>query len=214
MLVQNQQAKGSHQILKFNAAGTPTGNFAVAPQNSGSDWIELGPDQCTMYYTSEGNAVKRFNVCTNTQLADFVTGPPGAACYALRLRPNGELMVACASGVVRLSSTGAILQTYPASGFTPAASVLFAMNLDPDGNTFWTGDLSSGQVYRINIGSGTQVTSFNASASPYLAGLAVVGELTGTRQPIPTLSEWAQIGMAALLVGGGLLALRKKGQVW
>jgi subtilisin family serine protease len=27
---------------------------------------------------------------------------------------------------------------------------------------------------------------------------------------IPTLSEWAQIGMAALLVGGGLLALRKR----
>jgi hypothetical protein len=28
--------------------------------------------------------------------------------------------------------------------------------------------------------------------------------------PIPTLSEWAQIGMAALLVGGGLLALRRR----
>ena len=27
---------------------------------------------------------------------------------------------------------------------------------------------------------------------------------------IPTLSEWAQIGMAALLLGGGLLALRKQ----
>ena len=27
---------------------------------------------------------------------------------------------------------------------------------------------------------------------------------------IPTLSEWAQIGMAALLVGGGLVALRKQ----
>lgn len=27
---------------------------------------------------------------------------------------------------------------------------------------------------------------------------------------IPTLSEWSQIGMAALLVGGGLLAIRKR----
>jgi hypothetical protein len=27
---------------------------------------------------------------------------------------------------------------------------------------------------------------------------------------IPTLSEWAQIGMAALLMGGGLLALCKR----
>lgn len=30
---------------------------------------------------------------------------------------------------------------------------------------------------------------------------------------IPTLSEWAQIGMAALLVGGGLLALRRNRQL-
>jgi hypothetical protein len=30
---------------------------------------------------------------------------------------------------------------------------------------------------------------------------------------IPTLSEWAQIGMVALLAGGGLLALRKRSTV-
>lgn len=30
---------------------------------------------------------------------------------------------------------------------------------------------------------------------------------------VPTLSEWAQIGMAALLVGGGLLAIRKRAAV-
>ena len=29
---------------------------------------------------------------------------------------------------------------------------------------------------------------------------------------IPTLSEWAQIGMAALLVGGGLVAIRRSRQ--
>lgn len=44
----------------------------------------------------------------------------------------------------------------------------------------------------------------------------VVLKLTGDATPpadIPTLSEWAQIGMAALLVGGGLLARRKRSAV-
>jgi hypothetical protein len=35
-------------------------------------------------------------------------------------------------------------------------------------------------------------------------------EAPGSATGIPTLSEWAQIGMAALLLGGGLLALRRR----
>lgn len=41
-------------------------------------------------------------------------------------------------------------------------------------------------------------------------GLALAG--SPTPAGIPTLSEWAQIGMAGLLVGGGLLAIRRNRQ--
>ncbi len=44
----------------------------------------------------------------------------------------------------------------------------------------------------------------------------IIGGGAGTIIPpagIPTLSEWAQIGMAALLVGGGLLAIRRNRQL-
>src|SRR5207245_4308177 len=35
------QAKGNKDILKFDSGGTKIGQFDVATQNVGSDWIEL-----------------------------------------------------------------------------------------------------------------------------------------------------------------------------
>jgi hypothetical protein len=169
------QADGTADILKFNSAGSPLDSFDPAQEGRGTDWIDLASDQCTMYYTSEGSSVKRFDVCTDTQLADFATGLP-APCFALRIRPNDEVLVACASAVVRLSPTGTVIDTYPASDY--ASSFLFALNLDPDGQTFWTGDISSGLITRINIATGNQVIQFSSQQEVELDGLAVFGELT------------------------------------
>jgi len=63
-----------------------------------------------MYYTSEGSEFKRFDVCTDTQLVDFATGLT-RPCFALCVRANSEVMVACASQVYRLDSTGGVMQT-------------------------------------------------------------------------------------------------------
>lgn len=87
------QADGTHQIKKFDSAGSLITNFSPAVQNRGTDWIDLAADQFTMFYTSEGSSIKRFNVCTNTQAADFATGLPGSSCFALRIRLNGEVLV-------------------------------------------------------------------------------------------------------------------------
>jgi hypothetical protein len=176
----------STQIKKLDASGFLITNFTVAVGPLGTDWIDLAADQCTMHYTSEGSAIKQFNVCTNTQLADFATGLPGGDCFAHRIRPNGEEMVACTTQIHRISPAGTILQSYAVSGFTPAEGFVFALNLDPDGTTFWTGGYHSGNVYRINIASGAQVTSWNAGILGIsLAGLAVVGEIV-VSQPTPT----------------------------
>jgi hypothetical protein len=176
---------GSNQIAEFNSAGSSVANFTVAIGPRGTDWIDLAADQCTMHYTSEGSAIKQFNVCTNAQLADFATGLSGGACYAHRIRPNGEELVACTTNVFRVNSSGAIIQTYPSSSLSPASSFLFALNLDPDGATFWTGDLVNGNIYRVNIGTGAQVTTFNSAPFVDMAGLAVVGEIV-VSQPTAT----------------------------
>ena len=112
----------SASIEKFDTSGNLLETFAVesAGRTGGTDWVDLAANQCTVYYTGEGSVIKRFNVCTNTQEADFASGLP-EPCFALRIRPKtGEVIVACASEVVRLDSTGTVVQTYS----IPGSSVL------------------------------------------------------------------------------------------
>ncbi len=185
------QADGTHQVLKFDASGGSLGSFSPATEMRGTDWIDLAADQCTLFYTSEGKLIKRFNVCTNTQLADFATLPiggsaaTGTAAYALRIRPNQEVMVAASQQVFRLDSTGAIIKTYP----KPAGetSILFALNLDQDETSFWTAGFATGNVYKIDIATGTVLQTFNAGIISHgLGGLAVYGEIVAA-QPFMTL---------------------------
>ncbi len=181
------QPDGSSDVLKFDTAGTLLDSYDVATQSRGSDWVDLAADQCTLFYTSEGSSVKRYDVCADTQLADFATGLTGGACYALRIRTNGEVMVACTQQVHRLNSSGTVMQTYPNGAFTPSPSLLFGLNVDPDGTSFWTADYFSGNIYRMDIASGNQLSTFNASLAGgrRLSGLALFGEAT-VGQPTPT----------------------------
>jgi sugar lactone lactonase YvrE len=181
------QADDSADVLKFDTAGNPLASYSPATESRGTDWVDLAADQCTLYYTSEGSLVKRYNVCTNTQLTDLASGLTGA-CYALRIRPNGEVIVACTGQVYRLSPSGAVMQTYLASGFTPSNAFVFAVNLDPDGTTFWTGGYRTGDIYRVNIQTGAQVTHFVAANASPMGGLAVFGEQRAATQVSPSPS--------------------------
>lgn len=166
------QADGTRDILKFDQAGNPLGTFDPATGPRGTDWIDLAADQCTMFYTSEGSSVKRFDVCTNMQLPDFAAGLP-APCFALRIRGNGEVLVACSTQAVRLNPDGTVNMTYPIGG-----EFLFALNLDPGGADFYTAGYNTGNVYKVNIatGAGTGAPVFNAGIFFTLAGLAVFQE--------------------------------------
>jgi hypothetical protein len=88
-------------------------------------------------------------------------------------------MVACEGEAVRLDSSGKALMTYPEEG-----AFLFALNLDPDGTTFWTGGLGNGEIYHFNIATGELVGQFSSSPSTSLAGLAVVGEIVAAQPSI------------------------------
>jgi DNA-binding beta-propeller fold protein YncE len=173
------QAGGDQQIIKLDPSGKFIGSFSPATEKLGTGWITLDPDQCTMFYTSGGSGIKRFDVCKAAQLPDFTTQPLAGPCYEVRIRPNGEVMVACASQVYRLDSFGNVIQTYTDFG----NGALFALSLDPDGTSFWTADINSATIYRLDIASGKQmVKPFRADASK-LGGLAVVGEIAAQLQP-------------------------------
>ncbi|HTL78127.1 MAG TPA: hypothetical protein VL136_01875 [Candidatus Babeliales bacterium] len=166
------QPDGTRALKKFDSTGTFLTDFFPATQNRGTDWNDLAADQCTMFYTSEGDAIKRFDVCTNTQLADFASSAAFPK-YALRIRSNGEVLVAASSVLERYSPGGVLLQTY---AFPETLS--FAMNLDPDGVHFWTADYFSGTVYEYDIASGAIVFSFPSTPFTFASGLAIVGEPT------------------------------------
>ena len=143
-----QQTDAQVPVLKFDRNGQLLDRFVVPTGTRGTDWIELSADQCTLYYTSEDTTVRRYNLCTRTALPPLITTLTPPFCYALRLRPNSELMVACQDAVHRVSPEGVNLQTYTRQSIGETnAQGLFALNLDPDGTSFWTAGALSGMVY-------------------------------------------------------------------
>jgi hypothetical protein len=179
------QPDGTRQVLKFSSGGTLLASYTPDPQDRGTDWLDLAADQCTLRYTSEGSSIKQFNVCTNTQLPDFASGLSGP-CYAQRIRPNSEELVACTDRAYRLNSSGAVIQTYQ----IPGTTLLFALNLDPDNKTFWTADYYGGSVFRVEIATGAIVAQFSGNTITTLSGLAIVGEITAATQAPPETTSY------------------------
>ncbi|MBK6506269.1 MAG: T9SS type A sorting domain-containing protein [Ignavibacteria bacterium] len=166
---------------KFDALG----NF-VSTVASGTriDFADLQADQSTMLYTQEGSTIGRWDVVNNVALTNFATGLGGNA-YALRIRTNGEVLLANGSTVLRLSSAGAVIQTYDVAG----QNSWFALNLDPDGTSFWSADFSTSNVYRIDIASGNVISTFNTgTGNGTVFGLAVAGEITVATQLFITVA--------------------------
>jgi hypothetical protein len=170
-------AELNNELFKLDTNGNVLNDFFLVRDQGGINWIDLNPkNQCQLYYTSEGTLVKRFDVCTNTQLSDFASGlPPGnSGCFGVRVRSNGEVLVACDQQIVRLNSSGAIMQSYNPG----AAADFFTLALDPDGASFWAAVYTTGRIYKVNIASGTAGTNFLATpaSGAGLAGLAVYGD--------------------------------------
>ncbi|HEX5892325.1 MAG TPA: Ig-like domain-containing protein, partial [Nitrososphaeraceae archaeon] len=194
--VQNEDERDD--IRKFDSNGTYITRFNPSVEKRGSDWVELSPDQCTLYYTSEGRHVKQYDVCNDVQMKDFGDaygiGRSGEdqgsrsgnfPNYALRLLPDGNMLVASESKIVKLNSTGNIVQTYD----IPAEDPLFALNLDPDSKSFWTTSSGSHDVYRVDIESGQILqhftTSLNAPVSGGITGIIIKGEPTLSTAEFP-----------------------------
>jgi len=180
----DQQTDAQVPVLKFNPSGVLLDSFVLPTGPRGTDWIDLAADQCTLFYTSEDTTVRRYNLCTRTALPPLITTLTAPSCYALRQRPNRELMVACQEAVHRVSPQGVNLQTYTRQSLGETnAQGLFALNLDPDGTSFWTAGGLSGNVYRVDIASGAVLTTFNSGGGG-VGGLAVYDEIFGIESDV------------------------------
>ena len=185
---------GNRLIHKYNASGTLQETFSAAIEDRGTDWIDLTADQTTIFYTSEGRLIKRFNVSTNTQLVDFATLPGTGTAFALRLLPpdngSGGLLVADTFNIKRLDGSGNVLQTYDVSSGEIGEDSWFALALDPNGKSFWAGDSFTGNFYRFNIASGAvevgPIATFasNPVTTAGFGGICVKGARTVNTIPL------------------------------
>jgi PKD repeat protein len=146
----------SHAILKFDAYGNLVAAFSVTTEQEGSDWIDLASDGCTIFYTSQGSSVLRYNACTRQQMPSFATGLNTA--LAVKILPDQSVLVADKQDIVRFDSGGRKIMTYTASG----ENCWVGLALDSDNASFWATDYCSSDVVEFNINSGNEVSNFNA----------------------------------------------------
>jgi len=145
---------GDDDIQRYDAAGVYQQSYDVPIESRGSDWMDLAADQKTMFYTSEGRKVLRYDVSgVGAPLLDFAVLPGAGVAFALRLLPPGDgsggLLVADNGEVKKLDGTGAVVATYDVTG----EDTWFSLNLDPDGTSFWAGNYGTGKFYKFAIGT-------------------------------------------------------------
>lgn len=153
---------GQGNILKID----PAGNMATFAVAGGAQWIDMGPDQRTIFYSAANGDVKSYDVVSKTQGPDVAID---ALARNVRSLPDGSILV---------DSLGAIRHWVPAcvgcfpyrqatAYQVPANADSFA--LDPDGVSFWTintyydsrNQLGKADVYRTNIKTGDPLGGFS-----------------------------------------------------
>ena len=184
-------------IRKFDSNGNLIQKFDVDVLSSGIFGLELGADQCTLYYSSwEGSntqdqnrdIIKRFDVCENKQLTDFTNIFQDRLYDELRfghqvirdfkLLPDGGMIVSHSPFIHHLDSSGKIVKTYDITGIGNWEGVA----LDTDRNSFWAGGGSG--IYKIDIATGEVLQFFDLiPANAFTNGIMVYGE------PKPSLTE-------------------------
>jgi sugar lactone lactonase YvrE len=163
----------------------PDGTFIerldVAFEDRGADHMALRPDGCTLVYTSEGSRVLQYDVCTRQQLPDFTTMTPKA--FGIAVLPDGGIVVATTSTVRRFNAQGSQVQTYDVVG----TNEWFGLGLDPDGTSFWVGDIRFSRVYRFDIATGQVLATIQTDAPPVtpqgdvgIGGIAVMPDIGGS----------------------------------
>lgn len=186
---------GDGDIRTFDAEGNPVAQFDVELEDRGADWIDLAADQRTMFYTSEGKRILRYDVVSDSQLSDFASSLPGSRAYAFRILPDEGIIVADTESVLRLDATGKIVKTYD----VPQEDSWFSLNLDPDGKSFWAGNFSTGKFYKFDIEAGGDplLTVNTGVGADRLFGICVYSEITIAIQDTDgdgLLDDWEENG--------------------
>lgn len=183
-------------IQRFTPAGALSGTFTIPAESADCIGIDLAPDQDTLFAVTGGRTVLQVTgVSTATGAATstvFTSLPnPGKAC-GLRLLPpvdvratpappvpspiHGGMIVADARNIKRLSSSGAVLETFTAGAGPDSQKEWIDVALDPNTRDFWAIDANFFRLARFRLGQpSASLSLFQFAAEP--RGVAVNGEL-------------------------------------
>ena len=170
-------SSGAEQLHRYTQFGTLLEEYACWTEERGTDWIDLAVDQRTMFYTSEGRSILRYDVVSRTQLPDFAV-LPGILdnAFAVRLLPPGDgsggLLVADRSDIKRLNANGDVIHIYGRGSGT-----IFGLALDPDGTTFWACKADRDRdCFRFNIETGAVLNHLTEPVPRMTGAVCVLGE--------------------------------------
>ena len=154
------QAGCRKSILKFTPGQTVPAEFLAQEENEGVFWMDLAQDGCTMFYTSMGASVKRYDVCADTQLSDFNAAPlPGGLTHDVRVLPDGGVLVSSGEVIARLNNAGELTQTYAVGPEEPALWV--GLDFADNGTTFWVGNYHNSTLHKFNLATGEHLASIS-----------------------------------------------------
>jgi hypothetical protein len=176
------------------------------------DFFDIAADQDTIAFGQEGNRILTASIASGALGPDFASDTGGTA-FAMRFLPDGGLLVADGVNVKRYSSGGSVTDTYHVTG----EGSWFALNLDPDGISFWAGTLGAGSYYQFEIDNGgvdvDTAGPFDPTGTEFF-GLCLLGEPTVAMEEIkdvPTLGMLGLLAMAVALVMFAMVMRRSRG---
>ena len=151
----------SGDVLKFSPSGMLLTTFHVAAENHGAEWIDLGPDNCTLYYGSVGNAIKAFPI-----VSARVASTPSSQSARSFAYPGATPAISAAGTTNAIlwaveNSNPAVLHAYDARNLAVelynSSQATGGRDTFGAGNKFITPTIANGRVF---VGTQTGVAIF------------------------------------------------------
>lgn len=171
--------KTAHTNIASNPSPDPSTTYDVPYENSGSDFVEIASDQQTLFHTSAGRRIMRYDTDADAPLADFIVAPYEAKLRpgfrSTRLLPDGGLLVCDGDHVKRYDSSGTLMRSYYPSA-TARAQDLDKVEITADRQSFFVSDQLSTSLFKFDLATGTQLGDWELNLPVgQLCGFSIYG---------------------------------------
>jgi sugar lactone lactonase YvrE len=131
----------------------------------------VSPDESTLYYVSEtGPRLMRYDLANDQQLPDLLAYPEGRRemFFGLAFASDGSLLVSRGARIDALDPRdGSVQRSYALEG-----SGWATIAPSTDGKSLFAGNFFTGELAKIELGSGAKVASAQVGVAKSLAGIA------------------------------------------